>query len=127
MKNADGRDRGITDADRERMAAFADSRQPGDLLGDEEGVRSRDGSNDEAGEATAALAEQLRERLTVGEERFAESHELPFERATLSVGDSLAILADSEPAGLDVIRVNSSYPIEWRIERTDDARGGGSR
>ena len=115
-------DHGITDADRERMAAFADSHRPGDLLGEEESTQQPDGLGDVAGEATVALADHLRERLDVGEVLHTRSAELRAGRSAGSVGRSLAILADSERSGLDVRREYGSSPILWRIER-NDARG----
>jgi hypothetical protein len=115
-------DHGITDADRERMAAFAGSHWPGDLLGEGESVKETDRSEGVAGEATVALADHLRERLDVGEVLHTRSAQLRAGRSSESVGRSLAILADSEPAGLDVRREYESSPILWRIER-NDARG----
>ena len=122
-RNHERRRPGITDADRERMAAFADNHRPSDLLGEGESVKQRDGSEDVGGEATEALAEHLRERLTVGEVLYARSAELRAGRSPASVGRSLSILADSEPAGLAVTRERDEwYPIRWRIRRVD-ARG----
>jgi len=113
---------GITDADRERMAAFVGSYQPSDLLGEGESTQQRDGSDDVAGKATEALADHLRERLTVGEVLHTRSAGLRVGLSPSSVGRSLGILADSEPSGLDVRREYESPPILWRIERVD-ARG----
>jgi len=116
-------DHGITDADRERMAAFVDSYRPSDLLGEGESVKETDRSEDVAGEVTDALAEHLRERLAVGEVLHTRSDELRVRRSPESIGRSLAILANSEPAGLNVRRgCDEWYPIWWRIERVD-ARG----
>ena len=116
-------DHGITDADRERMAAFADSHRPSDLLGEGGSVKEANRSEDVAGEATVALADHLRERLDVGEVLHTRSVGLRAGRSPESVGRSFAILADSEPAGLDVTRERDEWhPIRWRIERVD-ARG----
>jgi len=115
-------DHGIDDADRERMATFADSHRPGDLLGEGETVKETDRSEGVAGEATEALADHLRERLDVGEVLHTRSVQLRAGRSPESVGRSLAILADSEPSGLDVRREYESAPILWQIEPVD-ARG----
>ena len=120
-------DRGITDADRERMAAYAESGWPSALLGDEEHVNTRDRSQDVGGELTATLADHLRERLSVGAVLVAQSHEFRLDRSPGTIARSLSVLANNDPVGLDVARAGkeNNY-IRWRIERTagNEARGG---
>jgi uncharacterized protein YdiU (UPF0061 family) len=122
-------DRGITDTDRERIAAFLDTDGPGQawaLAGS--GVTPDEADADpEYGEATAALAASLRERLAVGEELVTTSHALGQRtgRSPMSLSRSFVTLADTDPPGLVVTRAAASdgrNAVQWRIEREDARR-----
>ena len=115
---------GITDADRERFAAFEDSGRPDDLLPDGEQT-SPQRMPASAGLPAGAddLAERLRERLAVGEVLVTTSVGLEVRRSAGSLGASLRVLADGDPPGLVVDRHDhDGRYVHWRIERVD-ARG----
>ena len=115
---------GITDADRERFAAFGDSGHPDDLLPDGEQTSPRPmPPSAEVPASAEGLAEPLRERLAVGEDLVTTSVGLGVRRSASSLGTSLRILADGNPHGLVVNRDGHDGPhVRWRIERVD-ARG----
>ena len=115
---------GITDADRERFAAFRDSGRPDDLLPDGEQTSPRRMPASASPPArTESLAERLRERLAVGEVLVTTSVGLEVRRSVRSLARSLGVLADRDPVGLVVDRDgHDGVHVRWRIERVD-ARG----
>ena len=119
--NAGADELGITDADRERFAAFGDSGHPDDLLPDGEHTNHRRmPASAELPASAEDLAERLRERLVAGEVLVTTSVELEVRCSAKSLGWLLGILADRDPVGLVVDR--DSYDgshVRWRIERVD--------
>ena len=115
---------GITDADRERMAAFGDSGRPDDLLPDgEQTTPQRMPASADLPASADGLAERLRERLVVGEVLVTTSVGLEVRRSARSLGRLLRTLADRDPPGLVVDRDgHDGRHVRWRIERVD-ARG----
>ena len=115
---------GITDADRERFAAFRDSGHPDDLLPDGEQTNPMPIPGSAGLPAGAEdLAERLRERLAVGQVMVTTSVGLEVRRSARSLGRLLSGLADGDPPGLVVDRHDhDGRHVLWRIERVD-ARG----
>ena len=119
--NAGADEPGITDADRERFAAFGDSGRPDDLLPDGKQTSPPPiSASAEPPASTEGLAERLRERLAVGEVLVTTSVGLEVRRSARSLGRSLRALSDRDPPGLVVDRDgHDGRHVRWRIERVD--------